>query len=185
MNSILTRFHEDEPAKVERRWVATRYGVERLTSIMILLWGYHMARVQGAVWAIITAILILQPGLDRSMSASAVIIVATLLGSSAGTVAALLLPEEAAALLAGVLVTVILCHLFRLDLHVWLACLTVPIVQTWHQGSIIHVDYERIAAILAGCGVALIVQFAGVQFRRQVSWRRTLTAQITPNEPSR
>jgi len=47
------------------------------------------------------------------------------------------------------------------------------------------VDYERIAAILAGCGVALIVQFAGVQFRRQVSWCRTLTAPITPNEPSR
>jgi uncharacterized membrane protein YgaE (UPF0421/DUF939 family) len=185
IDSVVTRFHEDEPAKVERRWVATRYGVELLTSIMILLWGYHMARAQGAVWAIITAILILQPGIDRSMSASGVIIVATLLGSSAGTVAALLVPGEAAALLAGVLVTVILCHLFRLDLHVRLACLTVPIVQTWHQGSIIHVDYERIAAILAGCGVALIVQFAGVQFRRQVSWRRTLTAQITPNEPSR
>src|ERR1700678_1914048 len=130
VNSILTRLHENEPAKLDRRWVATRYGVEILTSMMILLWGYHMARAQGAVWAIITAILILQPGLDRSMSASGVIIVATLLGSSAGTVAALLIPGDAAALLAGVLFTVILCHLFRLDLHVRLGCLTVPIVQT-------------------------------------------------------
>src|ERR1700685_1553912 len=119
IDSIVTRFHEDEPAKVERRWVATRYGVELLTSIMILLWGYHMARAQGAVWAIITAILILQPCLDKSMSASGVFIVATLLGASAGTVAALL---------AGVLVTVILCHLSHLDLHVRVACLTVPIV---------------------------------------------------------
>src|ERR1700691_4976242 len=130
VNSILARFHDDQPAEVERRWVATRYGVELLTSMMILLWGYHMAHEQGAIWAIITAILILQPGLDKSMSASGVFIVATLLGASAGTVAALLVPGEAVALLAGVLVTVILCHLFRLDLHVWLACLTVPIVQT-------------------------------------------------------
>ena len=136
VNSILTRLHEDEPAKLERRWVATRYGVELLTSMMILLWGYHMARAQGAVWAIITAILILQPGLDKSMSASGVFIVATLLGASAGTVAALVFRGDA-------------------------------------------------VAILTGCVVAVIVQFTGVQFRRQVSWRRTLTAQITPNEPSR
>jgi hypothetical protein len=72
INSILTRFHEDETTKVERRWVATRYEVELLTSIMILPWGYHTARAQGAAWAIITAILILRPGLDRSMSASGV-----------------------------------------------------------------------------------------------------------------
>src|SRR5271154_783722 len=136
MNSILTRFHEDEPAKVERRWVATRYGVELLTSIMILLWGYHTARAQGAVWAIITAILILQPGLDRSMSASGVFIVATLLGASAGTVAALVFPGDA-------------------------------------------------GAILAGCVVAVIVQFTGVQFRRRVSRRRALTAPNTQNELAR
>ena len=185
VNNILTRLHEDEHAKLERRWVATRYGVELLTSMMILLWGYHMARAQGAVWAIITAILVLQPGLDKSMSASGVFIVATLLGASAGTAAALLIPTEAAALLGGVLVTVILCHLFHLDLHVRVACLTVPIVQTWHQGSIIHVDYERTAAILAGCAVAVIVQFAGVQFRHQFSRRLALTAQKTPNEGSR
>jgi uncharacterized membrane protein YgaE (UPF0421/DUF939 family) len=185
IDRFLTRFHEDEPAKVERRWVATRYGVELLTSITILLWGYHMVRAQGAVWAVIMAIFILQPGLDRSMSASGVVIVATLLGASAGTVAALLVPGEAPALLFGVLVTVILCHVFRLDLHVRVACLTVPIVQTWHQGSIIHVDYERTAAILADCVVAVIVQFTVVQFRRQVSRRRALTAPNIQNELAR
>ena len=136
MNSILTRFHEDEPAKVERRWVATRYGVELLTSIMILLWGFHMARAKGAVWAIITTIFILQPGLDRSMSASGVFIVATLLGASAGTVAAFAFPEDA-------------------------------------------------AAILAGCVVAVIVQFTGVQSRHQVSRHRALTARNTQNELAR
>ena len=136
IDSFLTRFHEDEPAKVERRWVATRYGVELLTSITILLWGYHMVRAQGAVWAIIMTVFILQPGLDRSMSASGVFIVATLLGASAGTVAALVFPGDA-------------------------------------------------AAILAGCVVAVIVQFAGVQFLRQVSRRRAPTAPSTRNELAR
>src|SRR5580698_11596231 len=107
VNNIVTRLHGDEHAKLERRWVATRYGVELLTSMMILLWGYHMARAQGAVWAIITAILILQPFLDRSMSASGVFIVATLLGASAGTVAAFVFPGNAAAILAGCVVAVI------------------------------------------------------------------------------
>jgi hypothetical protein len=49
--------------------------------------GYDLAGEQGAVWAIIAAILILLPGIDRSMSASGVPIVATLLGASVGTVA--------------------------------------------------------------------------------------------------
>jgi hypothetical protein len=136
INSILTRFHEDEPTKVERRSVATRHGVEIPTSIVILLWGYHTARAQGAVWATITAILILQPGLDRSMSASGVFIVATLLGASAGTVAAFVFPGNA-------------------------------------------------AAILAGCVVAVIVQFTGVQSRYQVSRHRALTARNTQNELAR
>jgi uncharacterized membrane protein YgaE (UPF0421/DUF939 family) len=93
---------------------------------MILLWGYNLAGAQGSIWAIITAVLILQPGLDNSMSASGVRIVATLLGASVGTAATLLIGAGAVALLAGILVTVILCYLVRLDLHVRQACLTVP-----------------------------------------------------------
>ena len=63
--------------------------------------GYDLAGEQGAVWAIIAAILILLPGIDRSMSASGVLIVATLLGASVGTVAALRIGGKAAALPAG------------------------------------------------------------------------------------
>ena len=171
---ILSRREDDTSSTAERRSAAARYAVEVLSSVMILLWGYHLAGAQGSVWAIITAILILQPGLNSSISASGVRIVATLLGASAGTAAALLIGGEATALLAGILVTVILCYLVRLDLHVRQTCLTVPIVQMWPQGSIIHVSYERTVAILAGCIVALIVQLAVEQFQHQVGRRRAL-----------
>ncbi|MCU1337745.1 MAG: hypothetical protein JWO19_3326 [Bryobacterales bacterium] len=102
---------------------------------------------------------VLQIGLNSSVNASRVRIVATLLGTSGRAAAALLIGAEAVALLAGILVTVILCYLVRLDLNVRQACLTVPIVEMWHRGSIIHVTYERTTAI---------VQFAREQFRWQV-----------------
>ena len=174
---VLSRRQEHTPGDAERRSLAIRYGIEVLSSVMILLWGYNLAGAQGAIWAIITAVLILQPGLDNSMSASGVRIVATLLGASVGTAATLLIGTGSAALLAGILVTIILCYLVRLDLHVRQACLTVPIVQMWHPGSVVHVDYERITAILAGCIVPLIVQFAYEQLAREVRRRRALTTQ--------
>jgi uncharacterized membrane protein YgaE (UPF0421/DUF939 family) len=177
MNRVLSRRQEPTPGDGERRSLATRYGIEVLSSVMILLWGYNLAGAQGSIWAIITAVLILQPGIDNSMSASGVRIVATLLGASVGTAATLLIGAGAVALLAGILVTVILCYLVRLDLHVRQACLTVPIVQMWRSGSVVHVDYERITAILAGCIVPVIVQFAYEQLVREVRRRRALTTQ--------
>lgn len=55
--------------------------------------------------------------------------------------------------------------------------MTVPILQMWHPGSVVHVDYERITAILAGCIVPLIVQFAYEQLVREVRRHRALTTQ--------
>jgi hypothetical protein len=69
---------------------------------------------------------------------------------------------------AGILITVMLCYLVRLDLHMRQACLTVPIVQMWHEGSVVHVDYERTTAIIVGCVIPVIVRFVGEQFRCQV-----------------
>ena len=144
---------------------------------MILLGGYHLAGAQGAISAIITAVLILQQGLENSMSASGVRIVATQRGAPVGTAVTLFMGAGAAALLAGILVTVILCYLVRLDLQVRQACLTVPIVQRWHPGSIVHGDYERITAIVAGYFVPLIGQSPGQQFARELRRRRVLTTQ--------
>jgi uncharacterized membrane protein YccC len=177
LNRVLSRRQEPTPCDAERRSLATRYRIEVLSSVTILLWGYNLAGAQGSIWAIITAVLILQPGLDTSMSASGVRIVATLLVASVGTAATLLIGTGVAALLAGILVTLILCYLVRLDLPVRQACLTVPIVQMWHSGSVVHVDDERITAVLAGCIVPLIAQFAYEQLVREARRRQALTTQ--------
>jgi len=152
---------DEQLAQPEDRGSNTaRYAAEALASVAVLLWIYGLTRGQGVPWAIITAILVIQTGLDRSLKASAVRIVATLLGAAVGTAAALSIRDTAAALLVGILVTVVLCYLGRLDPHLRQACLTVPIVQMFHQGSILNVSYERTTAILAGCFTALVIQFA-------------------------
>src|SRR5579863_9650565 len=86
-----------------RRTTAIRYAIEVISSAIILLWVYGLIGAPGVIWAVITAILVLQPGLDRSMSASKVRIIATMLGAIAGTGAVMILGGATLALLAGIL----------------------------------------------------------------------------------
>jgi uncharacterized membrane protein YgaE (UPF0421/DUF939 family) len=164
----LSQISKHMPTAAERRSNVLRYIVEVLSSVTILVWGYHLAGAHGSVWAIITAILILQPGLDASLGTSSVRIIATLIGASVGTAVALPIGRNSVAVLAGLVVTILICYLLRLDTHLRQACLTVPIVQMWPDNSIAHVDYERITAIVVGCIVPLIAQFVDVQIRNQI-----------------
>jgi hypothetical protein len=130
INSTLSRCQEHTPAETERRSYVALYAVERRRARSGR--GRHHSSH-------------LQPGLNSSISASVC--------ASAATT--LLIGENAAALLAGILITVMLCYLVRLDLHMRQACLTVPIVQMWHEGLVVHVDYERTTAIIVRCVIPL------------------------------
>jgi uncharacterized membrane protein YccC len=138
---------------------AVRYAVETISTTVILVWGFRVTGWPGAVWAIITAILVLHPGLDRSLRASRVRIVATLLGASIGIVSGVLLGGSTLALLVGIVATILTCYQWRLSRHLRQACLTVPIVQMSQQGTVVHIGYERVIAVLAGCVVPLLVQY--------------------------
>lgn len=139
---------------------AVRYALETISTTVILMWGFRAIGWPGTVWAIITAILVLHPGLDRSLRASRVRIVATLLGASIGIASGLLLGGSTLALLVGILATILTCYQWRLGRHLRQACLTVPIVQMSQQGTVVHIGYERVIAVLAGCVVPLLVQYA-------------------------
>jgi uncharacterized membrane protein YccC len=167
---------QTKSAAAERRSNALRYTIEVLASVTILLLGYHAAGAHGAVWAVITAVLILQPGLSTSFRASGVRIIATLVGASVGTAVALPIGRNNTAVLLGLVGAILVCYLLRLDAHVRQACLTVPIVQMWPDNSLVHVDSQRIIAILVGCIVPLIVQFGDAliwcQVRRLIGRER-------------
>jgi Aromatic acid exporter family member 1 len=167
-NSNAMQTSGSNSAATERRSNILRYTIEVLASATILLWGYHAASAHGAVWAIITAVLILQPGLNTSLRASGVRVIATLVGASVGTAVALPIGRNNTAVLLGLVVTILVCYLLRLDAHVRQACLTVPIVQMWPDNSLVRVDSQRIIAILVGCIVPLIVQFGDALIWYQV-----------------
>lgn len=144
-----------------RRASTVLYAAEIICTTAILAWAFRAGGLGGVGWAVITAILILHPGVGQSLKASQVRIVATLIGASIGTVTGLSLGGDETALLTGILAAIVFCHAFGLDHHLRQACLTVPIVQMQHDRSIIHVSYERTIAILAGCAVPILVQYAG------------------------
>jgi uncharacterized membrane protein YgaE (UPF0421/DUF939 family) len=103
---------------------AVRYGVETISTTVILVWGFRAIGWPGAVWAIITAILALHPGLGRSLRASRVRMAATLLGASIGMVSSLVLGGSTLAFLVGILATILTCYQCRLGRHLRQTCLT-------------------------------------------------------------
>jgi uncharacterized membrane protein YgaE (UPF0421/DUF939 family) len=152
---------DDSPNPSSRRSSNTMvYAIETVAATAFLVAAFHAAKLPGAGWAIITAILVLQPGLNQSLTASRIRIAATLLGAWIGSAAGLLLGATTPALLAGILVTILVCHIWQLDRYLRQACLTVPIIQMSPEGALVHVSYERLIAVLAGCVVAVLVQYA-------------------------
>jgi uncharacterized membrane protein YgaE (UPF0421/DUF939 family) len=143
---------------------ALRYGIEAITTTALLLWVFGATGWPGVGWAIITAILVLQPGLNQSMAASNVRICATLLGAFAGSATGLLLGATPVALLAGISITIVVCHHWHLDLHLRQACLTVPIIQMSQDGTVVLVSYKRVIAVLVGCAVPVLAQWVWRMF---------------------
>jgi uncharacterized membrane protein YgaE (UPF0421/DUF939 family) len=169
------RFEQDgEPRFISdnRGSTALHYGIETITTTALLLWIFGATGWPGVGWSIITAILVLQPGLNQSMAASTVRICATLLGAIAGTATGLFLDAPSLALLAGISITIVVCHYWHLDRHLRQACLTVPIIQMSQDGTVVLVSYKRVIAVLVGCAVPVLVQWGwnmfSIPFRRKV-----------------
>src|SRR6202035_3012665 len=60
---------------------AALFAAQAVACTVLLLWGYQLVRAPGAMWAIISALLVLQPGLVQSLSASIIRILANSVGA--------------------------------------------------------------------------------------------------------
>ncbi len=142
-------------------------GIEAAVCALLLVYGFKAADKPGAIWALVSAVVILRPGFEDSLRASQARVAANLLGAVMGVVVGSTLGTRPAAIALALFLVVLICHWAPLLPAVRSACVGVVIVMM-HEGPLRQSGFERLIAVMIGCGAALAVSYAGHRFYRQI-----------------
>ena len=154
--------------------VAFLYTAQAAACVLLLTAAYSLTTHYGVTWAIISAILALQPGLHQSVVTSVVRILANTVGATAGLLVGSRVGTGEKSLLLTIAIVVPTCELLRLGLAVRTACVAAVIVLTVGGGTGGHwlgTAAERFVATVAGCGSALVVQLLTDVLRKAAAGR--------------
>jgi uncharacterized membrane protein YgaE (UPF0421/DUF939 family) len=171
-----------QPTLRETMLVAALYATQAIICVVLLEWIYGWGHWLGVLWAMIAAILALQPGLSQSVVTSIIRIAANTVGAGVALgvahlhLAKLHLTVELQLILSLVII-VFTCELLRLNLALRTACVAAIIVLTANDGHVRTSALERFSATVAGCLMALIVQVCtDLVLKKLLPGRRVETA---------
>lgn len=144
-----------------RHFDAILLSCKAAVSAIVAVPCYNFFGLPGAIWAAISAVLVIQPGLNPSLRASLMRVIANLIGAFFGAVLITLIGHTMTALAAGVLLTGLVCYLARLEDAVRPAYAAVVIVTfTSGTGKAAWTEpLERVLAVVIGCICSLVVGF--------------------------
>ena len=154
------------------------YIAQAIVCILALKGLYAHFGWLGGLWAMISAVLALQPGTRQSLATSIVRIHANTVGAAVGFLVGRYLGDGLWQLLAAITLVVIVCESLRLDPALRTACVAVIIVLTANNGHVATSSLERFSSVLLGCGMAMAVQII-TDIARSLLFKKSLP---TPTE---
>ena len=121
---------------------------------------YKFLNLPGTPWvAAVSAVLVTQPDLHSSLKVSLLRVTANLAGAFGGAALSIVLGHPLAAMASGVLLTGLVCYLLKQDDALRPAFVAVIIVTLTGETAGRHNALNRVAAVVIGCGCALVVGF--------------------------
>jgi uncharacterized membrane protein YgaE (UPF0421/DUF939 family) len=145
-------------------------GIEAMACALLLAYGFRVAGKPGAIWALVSAVVILRPGFEDSLRASQARVAANLLGAVMGVAVGSSLGTRPVPIAIALFLVVLLCRWEPLLPAVRSACVGVVIVMM-HEGPLRQSGYERLIAVTIGCAVALAISYMGDRLYRQIASR--------------
>jgi uncharacterized membrane protein YgaE (UPF0421/DUF939 family) len=141
-------------------------GIEAVACTFLLICGFAFAGRPGAIWALVSAVIVLRPGFQESFHASRARVAANLVGALVGVAVGSTMGSQPAAIALALFLVILMCHWQPLQVGVRSACSGVVIVMM-HEGHIRESGFERFLAVVIGCCVALIIGFLGDRLYRR------------------
>jgi uncharacterized membrane protein YgaE (UPF0421/DUF939 family) len=173
--TLLRRVQAPRRTTPQSLGLALLFAFEAVLASAILYSLYNLFGNNGYWWAIVSAILVLQPGVEQSLTTALVRIAANTIGACAGLAVGHFFGVDFPAVLAAIIVVVFLCEIFRLDLGLRSACVSVIIVMT-HEGRLAVSSGQRFVAVVSGCILALLLQLIVEYTLSRLGWLPRLPA---------
>lgn len=148
--------------------LAASYSLQAVVASSILLLGLFFVDSLAVAWAIISAIIAIQPGLQQSLAASLTRIVANFVGALVGLGLGELIGVGPWQVLVGIVVVVVLCQFLRLDDGLRIACIAVVVVLSIQATSVVHSAIERSLTVIIGCVIGTMVQYAAERISQRL-----------------
>jgi uncharacterized membrane protein YgaE (UPF0421/DUF939 family) len=138
---------------------AAFYAGQAVVCTFLVMFVYARLHLGSAMWAVVSTVLVLQPGLRQSYGASATRFVSNLIGAVTGAVVDKLHGHGPADVMVALVRGVGFCELLRLDQGLRSACASVAIVMMSVNGAVVRYATERrVLAVVIGCSAALVVR---------------------------
>jgi uncharacterized membrane protein YgaE (UPF0421/DUF939 family) len=157
------------PRRISRASVlsAAFYALEAVVCAAIVMVVYRRFALGSAMWAVVSAVLVLQPGIEQSYGASATRFVANLTGALTGAAVDRLHGHSAAEVMVALALVVGFCELLRLDQGMRSACASVVIVMmSVGAADVTQTTERRVLSVVIGCSTALAVRIADERLHR-------------------
>lgn len=136
------------PRNRESLKVALIYAGQTAICVFLLLYVYDRLHGPASSWALISAVLVMQPGFQQSLAASATRIVANLIGGLTAAAIGLIGGHGAIAIVIGFVLIILICEYLRLDMGVRTACVSVVIVLGKTETGVVHSGEDRVFAVI-------------------------------------
>ena len=152
---------------------AVLYALEAVVCTAIVIYIYQQFQLGSAMWAVVSAVLVLQPGLEQSYGASATRFASNLIGALTGAMVDKLHGHTAADVMVALALVVGCCELLRLDQGLRSACASAAIVMMSVNGAVVaNATERRVMAVVIGCSTALVVRVAAERIEALLRIRR-------------
>ena len=147
---------------------STEVGVATasITGLYALVARSHPKAAGGVTWAIVSAVLVLYPGITQSLAAALLRIAANLLGSGIGFLVGYFVGTDTPELILALIGTIVAGELLRMDLALRTACVAAVIVMSANEHHVGTSVVERLISVAVGCAAALVIQVAARPLRR-------------------
>jgi len=158
-------FKLPQPTLRESMLLAAIYTAQAVLCTAVLTLAYAWEKAPDVGWAIISSILVLQPGITESLSASIVRILANIVGATVALIVVGFLGIGLWQVLAAIVVIVFICELLRLDMGLRAACVSAIIIMTFRESSVFMAAVARSISVIIGSALAVVVQVGGSRLK--------------------
>jgi uncharacterized membrane protein YgaE (UPF0421/DUF939 family) len=147
--------------------VGISYAVRVASAAAASMLMARLLQPQMGLWAVVSAVVVIQPDNRASLSAAALRVVANLVGASVGVAIGLVLGlHPFPAIVLAVVVVAGLCRALGLDAAARSANVSAAIVLLRGSEHLVVSLETRVLGVLAGCGIALAVTAVAVGIER-------------------